>query len=1110
MAKKKPKKIIIVGLLILILAAVGIFYYKDDTRLKSVKVDDPEKYAETKMKDDAECNKKIEELQLNFGVLESTKDGTPTVYQLSCQPKSGAVKAITGSDSVPVSFKLIMNGLKVANGSGDFACSKKGSDIKLTVTGSIDGAYLELIPQQSFNGTKKSDGSYYKCMAKPEKGYGYVMFQPVESSGGLFGGTIDASNPINNNIDLSGYDVPTTTTTTSKDDENENVDKVDNSRIDSGASISTTAVQINPHLLKDSADYENYNNQSASATFKKYEDAYKALKSTHPEKTFSAVINENEDGVNKDNIKDGKGNKVGKISLTCEYALSHDDIVAMIGYGDIDTSNYNDTYLDESGKLSKYYYDDYDAENPNKNTVFNTTYFYGEKTISKSHNYEFHLNTGDKNHNKATTIDGQKATCKRICKEVVKVDYGPPVAIKAGMCFEYRVKVSSIVQCEADTTGTVEPSVPEACLPTPTCWSTALKQEMKVAGPTEDFQACVQDCDGGKYTDKCSTSCYKKVYGESKNSNINTTKTVNPTPLANEKLPPFLNSELGNCVEGQYYRDGSKLNWCQFEYQPSHIGNWHITDEEVSNQSDRQKLYARSAIFYGRTNYTWKTYSGRYQTTTVQDKYVSGAAGILRGFYNDSECHDSCHWMNIDAYNKSSCDGKYLYFDYSYYRNLCSILGDASLTDKCMQQTQIPTYQQLTGVTKGDFKYADSPVPNVSELRRLDKLYNLEIKQKTIEECEAATTCNKTESTYEIQFNYTVKGGTKVEVVKPMSQKLKNPEGNAHETKGDILLSYGGCYASKKDLNRWYQSEWTIPGTWVSLKGHKISFEDKSNDNSWGYQRGRICLPTNINPTNAKWALNFYKATEAINNPKYTTNWEFTEESDPNKAFNTTNNTYDGYNIFAESQSFGHFNWDFSISCFWAYSNGDPTVECEGDSCNKGCGDDGIECTCKGDKDNCTKKNSDEGYTIRSFDSNDPVLDGTKVQPKVLDGDRAIPFNWSKGATMEAFRNVPGGYGINPEEYLNNEIKGKDLFADEPDLTVTLTKENIREIRKYNKDHRGTSGYKFEGTVTSGKPVTGVTYYQSPFIYKSNYMTLGGKYGNNFASLRGYNNTSSQ
>ena len=43
MAKKKPKKIIIVGLLILILAAVGIFYYKDDTRLKSVKVDEIKK-----------------------------------------------------------------------------------------------------------------------------------------------------------------------------------------------------------------------------------------------------------------------------------------------------------------------------------------------------------------------------------------------------------------------------------------------------------------------------------------------------------------------------------------------------------------------------------------------------------------------------------------------------------------------------------------------------------------------------------------------------------------------------------------------------------------------------------------------------------------------------------------------------------------------------------------------------------------------------------------------------------------------------------------------------------------------------------------------------------
>ena len=57
------------GLVILILVSIGIFYYKDESRLKSVKVDDSSKYAEIKLKDDKVCNDKIAALVSDIFIL---------------------------------------------------------------------------------------------------------------------------------------------------------------------------------------------------------------------------------------------------------------------------------------------------------------------------------------------------------------------------------------------------------------------------------------------------------------------------------------------------------------------------------------------------------------------------------------------------------------------------------------------------------------------------------------------------------------------------------------------------------------------------------------------------------------------------------------------------------------------------------------------------------------------------------------------------------------------------------------------------------------------------------------------------------------------------------
>ena len=40
-----------------------------------------------------------------------------------------------------------------------------------------------------------------------------------------------------------------------------------------------------------------------------------------------------------------------------------------------------------------------------------------------------------------------------------------------------------------------------------------LQYVLHQGGPNEDFEACINECDGGKYTPKCSNTCYEKIYG---------------------------------------------------------------------------------------------------------------------------------------------------------------------------------------------------------------------------------------------------------------------------------------------------------------------------------------------------------------------------------------------------------------------------------------------------------------------------------------------------------------------------------------------------------------------------------------------------------------------
>ena len=141
----------------------------------------------------------------------------------------------------------------------------------------------------------------------------------------------------------------------------------------------------------------------------------------------------------------------------------------------------------------------------------NKTSFYASQITKVPVTYKKHY---DGQAEQTQTIDN---ACIRTCEEAVDVEYGPPQAAIGGFCIEYQVKVTSRVKCESQVN--VQPPQEEGvCQPVPYCIHSNGFENVQ-GGPNEDFDACVNQCDGGKYTQSCSTKCYNKVYvnGSKKN-----------------------------------------------------------------------------------------------------------------------------------------------------------------------------------------------------------------------------------------------------------------------------------------------------------------------------------------------------------------------------------------------------------------------------------------------------------------------------------------------------------------------------------------------------------------------------------------------------------------
>lgn len=299
---------------------------------------------------------------------------------------------------------------------------------------------------------------------------------------------------------------------------------------------------------------------------------------------------------------------------TCNYkAKSNTDFSNLDLYKKDSSGNY---LLDSNGK--KVY-----------NIDANIDYYYAMSEVSGKANYTW---TYTSKESKTESVD----VCNRICEEAVEVKYGPPVASKAGLCFEYQIQVTSRVKCTTKITAN-PPTEPGVCNPIPYCNN--IPGYIHQGGSNAEFDACINSCDGGKYTKKCSDKCYSKVYG--KKSKVSKTNVDFDSDIAAKKI------SFPGCSGNYTYSNGT-IGWDSNTY-----GRYYCDFE--------------------------------YNRTVSDHGAYTNSGGFKKHINRNGLCNDPCHWTGCKSnqyLNKSEAQRDYSKNVAAYNKAVQKCAAGATCTTK--------------------------------------------------------------------------------------------------------------------------------------------------------------------------------------------------------------------------------------------------------------------------------------------------------------------------------------------------------------------------------------------------------------------------------------------
>ena len=679
----------------------------------------------------------------------------------------------------------------------------------------------------------------------------------------------------------------------------------------------------------------------------------------------------------------------------------------------------------------------------------NHGYYFGSKTFTNSTNYVYHYAPG-------MSPTTETASCKVTCEEAVEVEYGPPVASAAGMCFEYKVRVTTRTTCNMTETPSAPTCQTDYCEPIPECWHNGGNIYTQ-AGPNEEFNSCVKKCDGGVYSKTCSTKCYNKVYGS-----ISAYAKTNAV---------FFDEIFATAVEFEKGQNGANYD-CY---------GYFSTTNAAAVQDSKLGKKIRAITWHGKTE-DWSkdsTNAGRYycngwqnRDLSYREKFYSDENGFFRKVNYTSSgglCDAYCKW--------TECTSS------TVYLNQYVPCGDGD---------------NLVLSDADKKKYCSN---NRMNILKYDCDKNTEAYNDLIESCSTQSSCSTETAEFTVEVDYW-KGSTdddKVTVKFPYNgqKDTVTHTGNGVTTTADqanttLLPDFPGsgegllgCYKANDNSTDLYRVTWGTPSTWMNLKTGEISYTPKTTTGSsgssnkvWYENVGQFCLPGDAKPVNSRWANAYYHhiideldlyddlstSSVAISDRcvEYTTsttsviNWQ----SDIGGIT---------YNIRASARDVGLLAWDFDVSCFYAITS--SLIKPENTTTTDSYCEDAEE------------------YRVRSTDLENlfPGTEGETLTAATEVG-REPGFNWSE----YAINNKNGEYQSNPVAYrekLQTEAiaaatAGTEIYnSDNLDYEFYLSPSTIREMRKAVAGNMGGGNYTaFSDSGFTIDNVTGVGRYRSQKI----------------------------
>lgn len=683
--------------------------------------------------------------------------------------------------------------------------------------------------------------------------------------------------------------------------------------------------------------------------------------------------------------------------------------------------------------------------------------------------------------------------CSVVCQEQIQITYDPPVATKAGLCFQYKVTVKSKVTCKTslEPDKIKWPMPPSTCSYSPICSNNEKETQ---AGPNEEFDSCINSCDGGKYTQKCINSCYKKVYGKNSKSNVKKTDTTanivpkverlaNSDPYKSNKscdTNSEILSNIGDCVKFFYktkqeypmgsYAKASKdsADWIDYEWKKdSSVAASKYKNGLKPNDTDGVALenvieaIKRSAPYYFRslsaTRKTIMSFYGRENGKNgygTQRKYIIDNQGLKRQYTSTFQCPETCGFI-LDSDSKSNCKNT--------------------------------VKEVVKHYTTNGFDKIKSQVENCTTVAKCKDSKEDENTFQISADNSAMKDAVRKESQFEGK-NYTTSDGQCINPSGNIKMFIPLNQNNSKETQGfagkslydlenvvDGQTSYecninpnginGKCYG-KDNPNYWqhYKTTITYPGTWINLKTAENRYVDDNLDkNAVREEKNKYCTGYDFEPVNEQW-WNW-----KVSPPYCDGNTGIPEDM---TKLDTLTDKID-YNISAKIIKFGKYNWNIDLNCFYGLSNTVclPPPVCED------------PCECDNSTELCNA-------TFRPITS-------SKLFPGKNGENREPGFNWTSDATdksISAAVNQATGYGIDPGQYAK-ELQEKAQSNDEvnfngtADYYIHLTKEKIKELRSYSKAN-GYTAFGFDknslktpaGTYTPVEGVKGLYYYNSKIL----------------------------